>query len=205
MKPKSHGTGRDWLPLNFRAFGDGCIIEDTVQIFQPQVMSLGKECYIGHQTILKGYIWGMDKQLFIGDGTLIYEQCYIGCHGRIYIGRKVGVGPGVRMLTSYHDLKSSSVNRDGENLPPFQEIIKNPLVFSTILIDDGCDIGMSASIMPGVKLGRGVQVLAGAVVTKSFPDFAVVGGVPAVLKTYREGYEPSLLSSLDACDVEPSA
>ena len=49
-------------------------------------------------------------------------------------------------------------------------IIKRPLEYKQVVIGDGCDLGIGAIILPGVHLGEGVQVGAGAVVSKSFPD-----------------------------------
>ena len=43
----------------------------------------------------------------------------------------------------------------------------------------GADIGMNASILPGVRVGQHAIVGAGAVVTHDVPDYAVVAGVPA--------------------------
>ncbi len=46
-------------------------------------------------------------------------------------------------------------------------------------IGDYVFIGPRAIILPGVKIGRGAVVAAGAVVTKDVPEFSIVGGVPA--------------------------
>ena len=53
------------------------------------------------------------------------------------------------------------------------------------IIGDGCWIGMRAMIMPGVTIGEGAVVAAGAVVTKDVPPYAVVGGNPATFIKYR--------------------
>jgi acetyltransferase-like isoleucine patch superfamily enzyme len=53
-----------------------------------------------------------------------------------------------------------------------------------IKIGKNCWIGSKVSILDGVQLGNGCIVAAGAVVTKSFPDNSIIGGVPAkLLKT----------------------
>jgi acetyltransferase-like isoleucine patch superfamily enzyme len=48
-----------------------------------------------------------------------------------------------------------------------------------VIIKDDVWIGANAIILGGVTLGKGVIIGAGAVVTKSVPDYYVVGGVPA--------------------------
>ena len=47
------------------------------------------------------------------------------------------------------------------------------------------DIGVGATVLPGVRIGRGAVVGAGAVVSKDVPPYAVVVGVPARIQRYR--------------------
>lgn len=57
-----------------------------------------------------------------------------------------------------------------------------------IHIGADCWIGARATILPGVRIGRGVTVAAGAVVTKDVEDQVLVGGVPArVIRKLGEG------------------
>ena len=53
-------------------------------------------------------------------------------------------------------------------------------------IGDDVWIGRRVMIMPGIKIGKGVIIGAGAVVTKSIPDYCIVGGVPAKVLRYRD-------------------
>ena len=56
-----------------------------------------------------------------------------------------------------------------------------------IKIENECWIGANATILPGVVIGRGSTVAAGAVVTKYVPEYSLVAGVPAkIIKKLRE-------------------
>ncbi len=166
----SHGSGEfDWS--EFGACGDNVVIEPGVLVFHPENIYLGRNVYVGHQAILKGYC---RNRMTIGDDTWIGQQCFLHSAGGIVIGNGVGIGPGVRMLTSYH--RDPGIDRP---------IMEGPLAFAGIEIGDGTDIGVGAIIMPGVRIGRGVQVGAGAVVTRDVPDLHVVAGVPAKVLRVR--------------------
>lgn len=100
--------------------------------------------------------------LSIGDFTAIAEgvDCY--CVSRIEIGSKVAISQRSFLCTASHDINS----------------LHRPLIHASIKIEDHVWICAQAFIGPGVFLGRGSVVAAGAVVTKSFGDWVVVGGNP---------------------------
>lgn len=133
-------------------------------IFHPENVSLGDGVYVGHNAILKGY---HRNRLDVGEGTWIGQMCFFHSAGGIRIGRHVGIGPGVQILTSAHDLAGTG------------PILHRPLRFSPVVIDDGADIGVGAILLPGVTIGAEAQIGAGAVVTRDVPPGSVVGGVPA--------------------------
>ena len=105
----------------------------------------------------------------IGENTAINRKCYIDTRGSIKIGNNVSISPEVHIITAQHEVNS----------PGFLYVEK------TVEIGDYVWIGTRANILPGVKLGKGCVVAAGAVVTKSFPDYSVVGGVPAKIISKR--------------------
>ncbi|MEO8534396.1 MAG: CatB-related O-acetyltransferase [Flavobacterium sp.] len=52
---------------------------------------------------------------------------------------------------------------------------------SKTIVGNDVWIGMNVIILPNVKIGDGVTILAGTVVTKDIPDYAVVGGIPGAI------------------------
>ena len=78
------------------------------------------------------------------------------------------MGPGAKVLGSEHTGHPDDV--------PF---IQTDLRIAPVRICAWADIGVNAIILPGVTVGRGAMVGAGAVVTRDVPDFAKVAGVPA--------------------------
>jgi acetyltransferase-like isoleucine patch superfamily enzyme len=90
------------------------------------------------------------------------------------IGKNVGIGPGVKIITSYH-------GEEGATKP----VLHSKIFFEEVIVEDDSDLGVASIILPGVKIGKGVVVGAGAVVTKDVPDYAVVVGSPARIIKYR--------------------
>jgi acetyltransferase-like isoleucine patch superfamily enzyme len=111
-----------------------------------------------------GYIIG--KNTYIGEGLLIIDEPVD--KGMIIIGNNVAIAPRVTLVASSYANYSEIRNLVGEKHSP-------------VTIDDHSWIGTGAIILPGVTIAKYSIVAAGAVVTKSFPEFSILGGVPARL------------------------
>jgi len=170
-KYSSHGDGRFKIS-DFKTIGENVVFESGVLIFHPGTISFGSNIYIGHNSILKGYF---NSVMEIGSNTWIGQGCFFHSAGNIFIGETVGIGPMVRILTSYHKETLA-------DLP----IMQYPIDFKPVRIEDGADIGIGAIILPGVTIGRNSIVGAGSVVTKDVKPYSVVAGVPARLIRTRE-------------------
>jgi len=167
----THGSG-EFEPGQLAHLGRGVVFENGVLVFHPETIHIGDDVYVGHQTILKGYHL---NQMHIGAGTWIGQQCFFHSAGGLVIGARVGVGPGVRILTSKHSLAGTE-----------RVILEAPIEFGQVIIEDGADIGVSAVILPGVTIGAGAQIGAGAVVATNIPPYAVAAGVPARVRRLRK-------------------
>jgi acetyltransferase-like isoleucine patch superfamily enzyme len=134
-------------------------------VFHPENIRLGQNVYVGHQTILKGYYRNL---MTIGDETWVGQQCFFHSGGGLTIGCKVGIGPGVKIITSAH-------REAGRDVP----ILFSPIEFGAVTIGDDADIGTGAIVLPGVTIGKGAQIGAGSVVTSDIAPFCVAMGSPA--------------------------
>lgn len=103
------------------------------------------------------------RHLQIGKNSVINSGCRIDNRGGIKIGNNVSISTDTIILTADHDI----------NTKDFEGRIK------FVLIEDYVWVGTRAMILPGVKLGFGSVVAAGAVVTKDVYAFEIVAGVPA--------------------------
>lgn len=112
----------------------------------------------------------------IGDGTSIQNRFSALSAAPIVIDNDCLIASDVLITSENH----------GVNPEQSDSYASTPLDASPVHIGKGCWIGEKASIMPGVNLGERCIVAANAVVTKSFPSYSMVGGVPArLLKKYN--------------------
>lgn len=99
----------------------------------------------------------------VGRDTMVGDKAFLDGRAPLRIGDHVDIASEVMIYNSEHDLASEKF-----------EAVNEP-----VEIGDYTFIGPRAIVLPGVKIGRGAVIGAGAVVTKDVADFAMVGGVPA--------------------------
>ena len=155
-----------------RTFGDGVRVGRAVVFRHPETFEIGNGVFIGEQSMIQGRI---DGTCTIGDHAWLGPQSYFDAR-HLIIEEYVGWGPGAKVLGSTHT-----------GVPVDVPVIQTELEIKPVRIGAWADIGVNAVILPGVTVGRGAIVGAGAVVTEDVPPFAIVAGVPARLVRYREG------------------
>ena len=125
------------------------------------------KCYFGNGSKLK-----------IGDNSQLGQNIRIG--GTVNIGRHVMMGPDIVIMAITHDISDLSKPM----IDP-----SNPSIEDPVIIGDNVWIGTRAIILPGVNIGSNSIIGSGAVVTKSFPENSILGGVPAKLIKNRGNWE----------------
>lgn len=121
----------------------------------------------------KGAYFATGGGILIGSGSGLGVNCLV--HGPLEIGEKVMMGPDVVILTHTHNIDRTDIPMGDQE----SRVAK-------VTIGNDVWIGMRSIIMPGVRIGNGAVIGAGAVVTKDVPDYAIVGGVPAKVIKYRK-------------------
>lgn len=162
-----------------RAFGDGVRIGRGVMTLHPETFEIGRGVFIGDQSMLQGRI---DGTCVIGDHVWIGPQSYFDARNLV-VEDYVGWGPGAKVLGSVHS-----------GIPVDVPVIKTDLEIRPVRIGAWADIGVNAVVLPGVTVGKGAIVGAGAVVTEDVAPFTIVAGVPARVIRTREDVPPDLRS-----------
>jgi len=103
------------------------------------------------------------RGITIGDDTIIGDHCFLDGRAPLKIGNHVDITSQVLIYNSEHNIHS-----------PGFEATEEP-----VTIGDYVFIGARAIILPGVKIGNGAVIAAGAVVTKDVPPMIIAGGIPA--------------------------
>lgn len=144
-----------------------------VQVYRWRLKSIGVS--VGRLSIVYPLdINGKGKNLTIGEHAFVARGVHMATHNMVVIGSHVVINEGVKILTASHDLQD-----------PIWRMYTKP-----VTIDDYAWVATNALILPGVKIGRGAVVGAGAVVRADVPDYAVVSGNPAVIQGCKR--HPSL-------------
>jgi len=133
---------------------------------------------IGPKVTANGGGFCNGRGLSIGKNTFINRGVYFDLSAPVTIGANISVGNHVRFVTTGHEIGSMH-KRCGAAKP------------APIKVRDGAWIGACATILPGVTIGKGAVVAAGALVNRDVPANVLVAGVPA-----------RIVRNLDAAVVE---
>ena len=152
--------------------GDGLTVASQVEFKHLETFEIGAGVFLGSGAYFQGRF---DGSCVIGDGVWIGPQSYFDAR-QLTIEDYVGWGPGAKVLGSQHTA-----------VPVGVPILQTDLVIRPVRIKKWADIGTGAIILPGVTVGEGSIVGAGAVVTEDVPDYAIVAGVPARFLRWRDG------------------
>lgn len=126
-------------------------ISSTAVLSDRSKINIGENCWVWHHTIIDG-----SNGVTIGEG--------------VQIGAWVGI-----FTHSSH----IAVRLHGQDYINVDKDSRIGYVRAPVVVGDYSFIGAGACILPGVTIGRGCLVAAGAVLAKSIPDFAIVSGNPA--------------------------
>ncbi|WP_410498586.1 acyltransferase [Chitinibacter sp. S2-10] len=111
------------------------------------------------------------SRISIGDYSYIGPEGKLFGKGGIRIGDNVIIGPRVLIYSSNHNFRNS------KKIPYDKSIIDK-----IVIIEDGCWLGDSVKISPGVKIGRGSIIGLGCVITHDIPPYSIVKAGALIVK-----------------------
>lgn len=119
----------------------------------------------------QGARYGLD--ILIGDNSSIGKNSFV--QSGTYIGKNVMIAPDCGIYTMNHGFSRTDI-------PMCRQGFTRP---RPVIIEDDVWIGTKVIILPGVHIGKGSVIGAGAVVTKNIPAYSIAAGNPAVVKRNR--------------------
>lgn len=141
------------------ALRGGCVID----LAREGSLTLAEQAEIRHYAIIE-----CAGRVMIGRRSVIGAYNWLQGAGEIEIGDDVIIGPGVRIISTTHDISD-----------PDQPFACQPLICGSVWIGNNVWIGADVVILTGVSIGKNVVVGAGSLVTRDLEEGGVYVGTPA--------------------------
>ena len=138
----------------------------------------------------------VERGVYLGDGVRVWAMATIHEGARLedgvsvgeltYVGKNTHVGSGTRIGAQVHITDHMTIGRNCFIAPMaifcndrYPEAGSTDWVREDPVVEDDVSVGVNATILPGVRLGRGCVIGAGSVVTKDVPPYETWVGNPA--------------------------
>ncbi len=171
--------------------GPSCLIEEDVRFQVPRRIFMGSRVFIGQYTYLDGQtsfirlgndahvarsctLRAGERGIIVHASVGINARSYLDGNGGVEIGSNSLLSPGVQCISGNHIF-------DDREVP----IKYQGTAYGKVSIGEDCWLGTNSIVLPGVTVGRGAVIGAGAVVTRDIPEFGIALGVPAKVVGYR--------------------
>lgn len=163
---------------HFGALGNGSKIVSPLRLIGCKNVFIGENVSVLNNARIEAISsWKGVKynpEVVIGNNTSFEQDLHLICANSVKIGSDCVIS--ARVFISDLNHRYEDINTS---------VMKQALDVRKTEIEDGCFIGYGTCILPGVHLGKHCVVGANSVVTKSFPDYSVIAGSPAVcIKKY---------------------
>lgn len=130
---------------------------------------------VGSRTVIRERVWiaalkhedGHGK-ISIGEKVHLARDSIISSAYNVTVGREVTFGPHAIVMDNNHGFHN-----------PEMTVMRQGLTGSPVTIGDYAWLGANSVVLPGVSVGKGAIVAAGAIVARDVPPYTIVGGVPA--------------------------
>lgn len=153
-----------WLLRHVNEWGQGTRVVGRPCIENQGSITIGRDTLIRSATLPVELFTTHGAVLKIGSGCVINSGVSLAATRSITLGDRVFLGTLVFVMdNSFHDVLDREIHPDGK----------------PVVIEDDVWIGVKASVLPGVRIGRGAVVGAHALVTRDVPPFSLVAGIPA--------------------------
>jgi len=137
------------------------------------IFSQLSEC--GSETVIDdGVITNRPENISIGSRVFIGKRVILDAYGKISIGDDCSIAADCKIISGNHNISdiNTPINKQGYQI-------------NNVIIEENVWLGFNVLVMPGVHIGSGSVVGAGAVVTKNFPKNSIIAGNPAKLLKKR--------------------
>lgn len=134
----------------------------------------GRGCVVHHGVAMRAA-----HKIRVGDDTWLDEHVRLDGRGGLVVGSHVSMGAGVQVWTAQHDWRAADF----------------AYTSAPVTVGDRAWVCARAVVLPGVSIGEGAVIAAGAVVVDDVPAWTVAAGVPARVVAERPAGQRYVLES----------